>query len=223
MRGSLGRALLPVAIAVWSTLITPAAHAGALKCSSHSIVATDERNAWRVARRAAGTSTLVKASLNVCMNPGSGRAWYDAKPEPQPDGSVLRPHVLCNRGRGAWACELSKPRTAKLGGHEFGLPADLDMEIARRLVARASEVAPGLLNSQECGWTPDSKKPDDGAKKVLGMAEVFEPYRDTYWTQIDTEDDGRVSVNVDGFSISFARGGRGEWEFTCWAQFVVVS
>jgi len=206
-------------------------HAGMLECASHSISARDLASATAVARRVAGSSRLARSGRRVCMNPDRGRVWYEAVPEPQPDGSIVQPHILCTRERGPWGCEVLKDRTADIDVQhdgakltlKFQLPVDLDLGDARKIVAHAFEIAPSLLNSQECGWEPDPGNPDEGAKKAFKAGD-FDPAKTTYWKEIQPRPDGNLAVIFDGNGIEFSHSPGGpNWNFSCWNVWIVLA
>jgi len=206
------------------------AHAGLIRCDSRTITAQDLRRATVAARRAAGESKLASGARSVCMNPGRGRVWYEAIVEPQPDGSIVHPHIVCTRQTGPWSCEMSRDRNAVITVRHtyvtpdftFKLPLDVGLEDARWLVSRAFELAPGLLHSQQCGWKPEAGRPDEGLAQAFTPG-AFEPV-ESGWYEILHQEGDSLAVIVDGNGIVFTRApGNGDWTFSCWSTWIVVA
>jgi hypothetical protein len=218
-------------IAILFALILPSVgHAGLLRCDSHRIAAQDFEQAKAVARRAAGTSKLVKQLPGICMNPGRGRLWFEAEPEPQPDGSVIRRHFVCTRDIGPWSCEALQTRLAQFdvirdgSTHrvEFELPPELAMTDGRQIVTRAFERAPSVLDSQECLREKNSNLPAILTKKAFAPSD-FDPTTEDGWREILPQDNGDMAVVVDGNALVFSRAPDGTWNFSCWYVLIVVT
>jgi len=164
------------------------------------------------------------------MNPGRGRLWFEAEPEPQPDGSVIKPHFLCTREIGPWNCEALQTRLATFdvirGGvtHrvEFELPPDLAMTDARQIVPRAFELGPSVLDSQECRREPDPNGSEVLTKKAFAPSD-FDPTTEGGWREILAQDNGDLAVVVDGNGLLFSRAPDGTWTFSCWYVLIVVT
>jgi len=219
------------AFVIAALLFATAAPAGVLKCASHTITAPDASAAIHAARRAAGDSKIRARSLSVCLNPGRGRAWYGAEPEPQADGSVVKPSVECLRGTGPWRCEKLEQRTARFdvalrdgpARYEFALPATMDIGLARQLVTRAFEIAPTLTATQECNYRPP-RDPKPGADDMSAFHRSFERRLDDPWANVDADPDGSVGVVFDFNGLTFRPAATGDgWSFECWYVVVVVS
>jgi hypothetical protein len=220
-----------VGLVIALALAVPAmTRAGALECESRAIGAQDARKMMKVARRTAGSLRLVKSSLVACMNPGRGRAWYDAQPVPQLDGSVLRPHVVCHREEGPWSCEIQQKRTARIDVerdgrrllYEFELPPWLEVDDARRLTKLAFELGPTLLNSQQCAWKTGSTNAGEGEQKAFSGAS-FDPADSPGSWKIVEEKYG-VAVIFGTHIMTFVLSpDHNAWRFICWGDWIEVS
>jgi hypothetical protein len=209
-------------------LIAPAVtRAGAFACASDKISGTDARKLAGAARKTAGALRLVKSSLTACIDPGHGRASYDAQPVSRMDGSVVRPQVICRRDTGPWSCELLRKRTVRIditrGGskqlHEFELPPWLEVGDARRLVQLAYELAPTLAGPQQCGWQPDEKASADAGKSAFNDGSLDAPGA----REIIEQPDG-VGVVVNSTLMKFVLSpDHNAWRFICWSGWIVVS
>jgi hypothetical protein len=212
--------------------LAPHAQAQYLECASNRITAPDAARAFSSAKRAAGSLKVIKSSLGVCMNPGRGRAWLDAAPESQPDGSELRHALLCTRGTGPWGCELSTNRYATIDVDragtrrhvEMNLPKEFDIVLARRLVAHAFELGSGLKNSDECGASPVLPETTLTDQRLQETYDLFGGNVEDITGNIDVYPDGSLAVIVNDFMIFFTPPvDGGDWQFKCWAEEVVVT
>jgi hypothetical protein len=208
-------------------------HAGILNCRSHTIAGIDARNATGAATRMAGTSRLIKKSLSVCMNPGHGRAWFDAEPEPQADQSTLNISVLCERDRGPWRCEKLDKRTTLVdverdGSRQtylFDIPDEMSVDQARMLVRKAYQLAPHIEATQGCGYKPDAPwAAKEVEREVMDLRTAFAQPPSDDWHVVTDERDGSISVNVGSNLIHFRRATENaEWMFMCWDIEIVVT
>lgn len=218
-------------VAILFALALPSVgHAGLIRCDSRQITAQDFEKGKAAARRAAGASKLATSLPNICMNPGRGRLWFEAEPEPQADGSVVKRHFVCTREMGPWSCEALQTRVAHFdvmhdgASHavEFELPPDLAMADARQLVTRAFELGPSVLDSQQCTRAPDPNVPDALPKKAFAP-EDFDPTGDGDGREILAEDNGDMAVINGTNGIVFSRSPDGTWTFHCWSVWITVA
>ncbi len=208
------------------------ANAGVLRCDYRTMVKADYAALKSAATRTAAPHLLDWHGFSPCMNPGSGRAWIDARPEPQPDGSRLDFRATCERDIGPWKCELEVNRhyefALPLNGHErkfdFVIPEHLAVAEARALVARALEKAPTLRQVEGCGAKPDDP-PDawySNARKELveALASGESPITGSIQEDADSTE---VFLSDDiGFRYSRIPDAASEKTFQCWATYVVV-
>ncbi len=221
-----------VAVACLAAGTTPA-HAGYFVCASHKMTTSDYAPMKHAATRAAGIHVLDWHSVGTCMNPGSGRAWIQAKPEPQADGSRLLITVWCERGRNPWTCEAQVQRryafALALHGREqqfdLAIPENFSVEDARKFTARAFDRAATLTTAEECGAVPGraGTKQDEETEQRLRQAIAF---RDEPMSgDIEDSPEGtRLSID-DEVSFRFSRepAAVDEKKFECWGEIVVVT
>jgi hypothetical protein len=208
------------------------AHASYRKCASDTITAPDAQALHHAARRAAGASKLVDSSLWVCMNPNRAFASYDGEREPQPDGSFLQPWVDCVRGGAHWTCQLNKNRMSsvdvirdgKAVPFEFGMFGDLDVDLARKLVARAIETAPTLEVRHMCDATPEDLNNPATRDALRELQQEFLQAAPNGRAWVEKKPDGRYSVSLIGPWLRMRRADVGdEWIVECWAFDIVVT
>lgn len=225
-------ALVAVALACLAAGTTPA-RAGYLKCTSQKMTMSDFAPMKHAATRAAGVHVLDWHDVGACMNPGWGRAWIQAKPEPQADGSRLLITVWCERGPAPWTCVAYSRRwyafTLALQGREqqfdLEIPENFSVEDARKVTARAFDRATTLTTAELCGAQPGRArtKQDDEAEARLRQAIAV---RDEPMTgDIRDNPQGTLLSIDDEVSFLFSRepAAVDEKKFDCWGEIVVVT
>jgi hypothetical protein len=210
--------VLVIALALGAPAMT---RAGSLECESRDISAQDARKMTKAARRTAGSLRLLKSSLDACMNPGRGRAWYDAQPAPQLDGSVLHPRIVCHREDGPWSCEIQKTRSTRVDVerdgrklvYELELPLWLEVDDARRLIRLAFELGPTVSSSQQCA--------DKGGQRAFNNAS---------FDLADSPGSGKIVEQKDSVAVIFGTHimkfvlspDHNAWRFICWDNRIEV-
>jgi len=214
------------------SMAPPVARAAWLRCDSHAVTESDADKARIVARRVAGSLAVVATPKHVCMNPDSGSLWFEAAKEPQPDGSELRHSVGCGRGRGAWSCELTTQRHAfadfdVAGAHrhvEMDLPLVFDVDLARRIVARAFAIGPTVQRLQACGAIPGSDDTRYSKESLQELHDAFSGNEPVQYAQVSPIVDGKARVIVSDSILSLVRSADGtDWQLDCWDIEVVVT
>jgi hypothetical protein len=221
-------------LAAISLIADQPAHAGYRKCSQTVLLASDAVRFRVLARSLAQGREILWSSQYVCVYRGRAHSTVETKPEPQADGTVLHPHIRCDREkRGPWSCNRSVarylPMSPIVGGQsrplEVQLPEALDAGEARILVERALALAPTLDSRPECGadgssvGEPVTQEWKDWMRKDLGLGW---PHNNA---GIDALDAGRFEVSINSFIIEFVRveGPSPRFEFQCWYVPVVVT
>jgi hypothetical protein len=218
------RLLVLVALAILPLAIAAAPSVAGNGACAQALSKDDARSLQHEARRAAGRSQLVEPSLSACIGDDRGNARYDARPERQPDGSSIEPHLVCVRATGAWSCDKIAYRFARIEGGEFQLPLDLPLEEARSLVARAVAAAPSMAESGRCELALAGQTTGTVGKlsRDFGSA-TFAPGAKPPWAEIMEREDGSRAVIVNGSEIVFQRSpASAGWRPKCWRSWAAM-
>jgi hypothetical protein len=206
-------------------------HAGVYKCNSHTMIATDYAAMKRAATKAAAPHVLDWSDVSPCMNPGRGRVWIRAVPEPQPDGTRMDYAAICERARGPWKCEVPGQRryefSVAISGREqkfvLDLPRDLDARVARDFAALAFARGATLTIREGCQRPANEPRTAQDEKYEQYMHNTFSPGESPFEGSIEVAD-GSMTLSNDSFALEFRRASpTGAWIFDCWWDVVVVA
>jgi hypothetical protein len=208
------------------------AKAALIQCDHHTMIKRDYDAMKSVATRAAGRHVLKLHEATPCINPGWGRMWIDAVEEPQSDGSVYLPHVLCNRETGPWKCEAWVNRILKfsvpIGGRDqqFALEIPPQFEVAEvgPLIQRAFQKEPSLTIHEHCGADPNAAPTKYDELEIENLRQAFAATGEPIEGSIE-QDDQATTVEIDPIRLEFSRtpDKAAEKSFRCWSSFIIVT
>jgi len=208
------------------------ADAGQFICNWQTMTSSDRAAMKIAAKRAFAPHVIDWKSLHTCMNPGSGRTWLKGNPEPQSDGTVHEPGLICTRGTGRWRCDVSVARrlpiTSLIGERqqpfELYLPPALAVEEARRMLVRTIELARKLAAQPVCG-APEGAAPNPEAAYLDWEADIrkLPPETPIEGSIYEFAETTTVSLGEIEFDFDGTTGDLETREFRCWGIPIIVT
>jgi hypothetical protein len=211
-------------------LVSPA-HAGLYVCNSRTMTSTDYVAMKHAATKTAAAHELDWSHVSPCMNPGSGRAWIPAKPEPQPDGTRVDFVAICERRQAPWKCQVqaqrrytfSMPISGRRQEFELDLPMDLGVDETRAFVAQAFEEGATLSVFDACNRRADTPRTANDDEENRSLHDTFTAGEQLFQGSIEVGD-GSMTLSTASYAFEFSRASPSDpWTFKCcWVVIVLA-
>ena len=207
------------------------AHAGLLKCNSHTMTSVDYVAMKRAATKTAAAHELDWSHVSPCMNPGRGRVWISGKPEPQPDGTRVDLAAICERRQAPWKCEIqsqrryafSMPISGRVQKFDLELPMELGVEETRAFVAQAFERGATLSIRDACSRRADTPRTADDDEEDRNLHDAFTAREQPFQGSIEIGDRS-MTLSTASYAFEFSRESPSDpWTFKCWWVVIVVA